>query len=41
MGIKCSNIIPFQSPPKVTQIGIFDLKTYHLATLGQNPISEK
>jgi hypothetical protein len=24
---------PFQGPKKLTQIGIFDLKTYRLATL--------
>jgi hypothetical protein len=25
---------PLQDPPKITQIGIFGLKTNHLATLG-------
>jgi hypothetical protein len=26
------NLFPFQCPPKFTQIGIFGLKIYHLAT---------
>jgi hypothetical protein len=33
MIIKCSNIFLFQGPPNSTQIGIFGLKTNHLATL--------
>jgi hypothetical protein len=30
---KYINLFPYQGPPKFTQIGIFGLKTYHLATL--------
>jgi hypothetical protein len=34
MAIKCTNMyFPFHGPPKFTQIGIFVLKMYHLATL--------
>jgi hypothetical protein len=30
---KISQHLPFQDPPKLTQIGIFGLKIHHLATL--------
>jgi hypothetical protein len=33
MSIKYTNIFHWQGPPKLTQIWIFGLKTYHLATL--------
>jgi hypothetical protein len=34
MAIKYTNIgVPLQDPPTFTQIGIFGLKIYHLATL--------
>jgi hypothetical protein len=33
MAIKYINIFKAKGPPKFTQIGIFDLKTNHLATL--------
>jgi hypothetical protein len=32
-GHKTNQNLPVQDPPKFTQIGIFDLKIYHLATL--------
>jgi hypothetical protein len=32
---------PFQGPQKSTQIGIFGLKIYHLATLGSCTIAKK
>jgi hypothetical protein len=31
-GNKIYQHLPFQDPPKFTLIGIFGLKTYHLAT---------
>jgi hypothetical protein len=34
MVIKYTKIFPQQDPPKFAQIGIFGLKTNHLATLG-------
>jgi hypothetical protein len=38
--IPCGHIIfqplPFPGPPKFTQIGIFGIKIYHLATLLEN-----
>jgi hypothetical protein len=30
---KYTGTFPFQGPPKYTQIGIFGMKIYHLATL--------
>jgi hypothetical protein len=33
MAIKYSQDFPLQDPPKLTQTGIFGLKTNHLATL--------
>jgi hypothetical protein len=33
MAVKYTNIVPFQGPPKYTQIGIFGMKIYHLADL--------
>jgi hypothetical protein len=32
-GLKIYQDFPFRGPPKYTQIGIFGLKIYHLATL--------
>jgi hypothetical protein len=42
-GHRISQLFPFQCPPKVTQIGIFGLKIYHLATLdpGRNELEPK
>jgi hypothetical protein len=40
MGIKyIHQHLPFQHPTKFTQIGIFGLKIYHLATLVQSQIA--
>jgi hypothetical protein len=36
MAIKYTNIFPFLGYIKFTQIGIFGLKIYHLATLQQS-----
>jgi hypothetical protein len=33
MAINLYQYLPLQDPPKFTQIGIFGLKIYHLATL--------
>jgi hypothetical protein len=33
MAIKIPQHFPFKGPPKYTQIGIFGLQIYHLATL--------
>jgi hypothetical protein len=37
-GHKTFQQFPFCGPPKYTQISIFVMKMYHLATLIQNPI---
>jgi hypothetical protein len=37
-GQRICQTFPFQGPPKFTQIGIFGLKIYHLATLLETQI---